>query len=75
MASVRAAFSCRSPSDTLQATGRCATGSTGVQSASCGPSYEYDESSSQCQQIFDQDIPIAPLIDNDLFDEDEDDED
>ena len=74
MASVRAAFSCRSPSDTLQATGRCVTESSGVKSASCGPSYEYNESSGQCQQIF-QDLQLPPLIDDELMEDDDEDED
>ncbi len=74
LASVRAAFNCRSSSDTLQATGRCVTESSGVKSASCGPSYEYDESSGQCQQIF-QDLQLPSSIDDELMKEDDDDED
>ena len=70
MSAVRAAFNCRSSSDTLQATGRCSMGNTGVKSASCGPSYEYEESSGQCQQIF-EDIPLPPLLDNDLSEDDD----
>lgn len=65
--SVRAAFSCRSSSDTQQAPGRCVTESVGVKSASCGPSYEYDESSGQCQQIFENLQQLSALVADDEF--------
>ena len=52
---VRSVFICYSSAEevkTLQASGHCQTGIEAVRSASCGPSYEYDESIGQCRQIF-----------------------
>ena len=49
---VRAAFSCPSSGAALQAAGQCRTGIDANKSASCGPSYVYDESINECSQIF-----------------------
>ena len=47
-----AALSCLSLKETLQATGRCRTGSDAVKSASCGPSYQYKKSIERCLHVF-----------------------
>ena len=63
MQAVRASFSCAG--GTLQAKGLCKTG-RGSQSASCGPSYEYQDSIGQCRQIFEtENLPLTLLDDED----------
>lgn len=58
---VRTAFSCRSPDQTLQAKGNCNSGRSAVQGASCGPSYDYVESSGRCRQIFEDEQLVVQL--------------
>lgn len=62
---VRTAFSCRSPDQTLQAKGNCNSGRSAVQGASCGPSYDYVESSGRCRQIFEDEKLVVQLSVND----------
>ena len=69
---VRTAFNCRSPDQTLQAKGSCKSGRSSLQSASCGPSYDYIESSGRCQQIFEDQQLVAQLsVDDDADGNDE----
>ena len=59
---VKSGFICYSSGGgTLQATGRCATGIDSSKSASCGPSFKYDESSGKCKQIFNVEKPSQVL--------------
>lgn len=61
---VRTAFACPSSDQKLQAKGSCKRGRSGIQGASCGPSYDYVESSGQCLQIFEDKQLVAQLIDD-----------
>jgi hypothetical protein len=70
---VRTAFNCRSSDQTLQAKGSCTAGRNGIQGASCGPSYEYLESSGRCQQIFEDEQLVAQLTANTIEQEVDDD--
>lgn len=67
---VRTAFSCRSPDQTLQAKGNCNSGRSAVQGASCGPSYDYVETSGRCRQIFEDEKLVVQLSVNDGDDND-----
>jgi hypothetical protein len=62
---VRTAFTCPSSDQKLQAKGSCTRGRSGIQGASCGPSCDYVESSSQCRQIIEDEQLVAQLINDD----------
>jgi hypothetical protein len=66
---VKTAFNCRSQEQKLQAKGNCKTGRSAIESASCGPSYDYVESSGQCRQIFKDEQLVVQLIDDESDDD------